>query len=88
MSSKFLKSKSLCPLPFTGAIVNTDGSVQCCSISKEHLGNVNERSLKEILSTSEKLKEIRREMLQNKFQEIAKTVMSKNNITQTRILRI
>ena len=67
MSSKFLKSKSLCPLPFTGAIVNTDGSVQCCSISKEHLGNVNERSLKEILSTSEKLKEIRREMLQNKF---------------------
>jgi MoaA/NifB/PqqE/SkfB family radical SAM enzyme len=54
-------------LPFAGAIVNTDGSVRCCSISKEELGNVNERPLNEILSTSKKLKQIRREMLDNKF---------------------
>ncbi len=67
MSSKFLKNKSLCPLPFAGAIVNTDGSVQCCSISKETLGNVNEMSLEKILKTSDKLKKIRREMLDNKF---------------------
>jgi len=67
MSSNYLKNKSLCPLPFTGAIVNTDGIVQCCSISKEELGNVNDQTLEQILSTSEKLKEIRRDMLDNKF---------------------
>ena len=54
-------------MPFTGAIVNTDGSVQCCSISKEQLGNVKEQSLEKILTSSTKLKEIRREMLDNKF---------------------
>ena len=62
MSSSFLKNKSLCPLPFAGAIVNTDGSVQCCSISKEYLGNVNKQSLNDILTTSPKLKQIRRDM--------------------------
>ncbi len=67
MSSSFLKNKSLCPLPFAGAIVNTDGSVQCCSISQEYLGNVNKQSLQEILATSPKLKQIRRDMLDNKF---------------------
>ena len=67
MSSRFLKNKSLCPLPFTGAIVNTDGSVQCCSISKEYLGNVNKESLQKILTTSPKLKQIRRDMLDDKF---------------------
>ncbi len=67
MSSKFLKNKSLCPLPFTGAIVNTDGSVQCCSISKETLGNVNEMPLVKILKQSDKLRRIKREMLDNKF---------------------
>ena len=67
MSSQFLKNKSLCPLPFTGAIVNTDGTVQCCSISKEEIGNVNQNSLEQILKNSEKLKQIRREMLDNKF---------------------
>ena len=67
MSSNYLKNRSLCPLPFTGAIVNTDGSVQCCSISKEQLGNVKEQSLEKILTSSTKLKEIRREMLDNKF---------------------
>ena len=67
MSSNYLKNRSLCPLPFTGAIVNPDGSVQCCSISKEKLGNVKQQSLEKILTYSTKLKEIRREMLDNKF---------------------
>ena len=67
MSSDYLKNKSLCPLPFAGAIVNTDGMVQCCSISKEELGNVNKKPLEEILTTSKKLKQIRRDMLDNKF---------------------
>jgi len=67
MSSSYLKNNSLCPLPFTGAIVKTDGSVFCCSISKEQLGNVNEKSLEEILTSSTKLKKIRRDMLDNKF---------------------
>jgi MoaA/NifB/PqqE/SkfB family radical SAM enzyme len=47
--------------------VNTDGTVQCCSISKEEIGNVNQNSLEDILKNSEKLKQIRREMLDNKF---------------------
>jgi radical SAM protein with 4Fe4S-binding SPASM domain len=67
MSSDYLKNKSLCPLPFAGAIVNTDGTVQCCSISKEYLGNVNKKPLEEILNTSKKLKQIRRDMLDHKF---------------------
>ena len=67
MSSKFLKNKSLCPLPFAGAIVMTDGSVKCCSISRDYIGNVNKQSLHEILTKSPKLKQIRRDMLDNKF---------------------
>ena len=67
MSSNYLKNKSLCPLPFTGAIVHTDGTVKCCSISKDTLGNVNSEPLEQILRTSEKLKSIRREMLDQKF---------------------
>jgi radical SAM protein with 4Fe4S-binding SPASM domain len=67
MSVEYLKNNSLCPLPFAGAIVNTDGSVQCCSISQEYLGNVNEKPLEEILKTSTKLKQIRRDMLDKKF---------------------
>ena len=67
MSSDYIKSKTLCPLPFAGAIVNTDGSVQCCSISKQTLGNVNEQPLEQILTTSETLKNIRKEMLEGKY---------------------
>ena len=67
MSVKYLKNNSLCPLPFAGAIVNTDGTVQCCSISKETLGNVNEQTLEQIIKTSKKLKQIRKEMLENKY---------------------
>ena len=67
MSSNYLKNKSLCPLPFAGAVVNTNGDVLCCSISKEVLGNVKNSTLEEILTTSKKLKEIRRDMLDNKF---------------------
>ena len=67
MSSNYLKNKSLCPLPFSGAIVNTDGSVQICSISHGELGNVKEMPLEKILQTSKKLKQIRRDMLDNKF---------------------
>ena len=69
MSANYLKNKSLCPLPFVGAIVNTDGSVQCCSISKDFLGNVKEDSLEHILKHSKARKKIQRAMLQNKFPE-------------------
>ena len=67
MTANYLKHKSLCPLPFAGAIVNTDGSVRCCSVSKEKLGNVKEKPLEEILKNNTKLKQIRRDMLDNKF---------------------
>lgn len=67
MSVKYLKNNSLCPLPFAGAIINTDGSVYCCSISKDCLGNVNDQPLETILKTSTKLKEIKQGMLDNKY---------------------
>ena len=67
MTANYLKHKSLCPLPFAGAIVNPDGSVQCCSVSKEYLGNVKDQPLEEILKNNTKLKQIRRDMLDNKF---------------------
>lgn len=67
MTSKYLKNKSLCPLPFTGASIDTDGTVRCCSISRETLGNVNNESLEQILTTSKKLKKIRKDMLENKY---------------------
>lgn len=67
MSVKYLKNNSLCPLPFAGAIINTDGSVYCCSISKDCLGNVNDKPLETILKTSTKLQEIKQDMLDNKY---------------------
>lgn len=69
MSSNYIKNKSLCPLPFSGGVVNTDGVVRCCSISKDIIGNVNDSALEDILTNSAKLKQIRRDMLDNKFPE-------------------
>ena len=67
MSSNYLKNKSLCPLPFAGAIVHPDGSVQCCSISKEKLGNVNDQPLNEILSNSKKFERCSYEFIKRRF---------------------
>ena len=40
MSVKYLKNKSLCPLPFAGLYIEPGGDVKCCSISKQTLGNI------------------------------------------------
>ena len=79
MSSKYLKSKSLCPLPWTGAIVHTDGTVGICVTSKEQIGNVNDKPLEEILKTSDTLKQIRRQMLDGQFPSNCRACYHKEN---------
>ena len=66
MSVKYLKNKSLCPLPFAGLYIAPNGDAQCCSISQEKLGNVNNTPIEKIIN-SDKVKKIRREMLDEKF---------------------
>jgi len=66
MSSKLLKNKSLCPLPFAGLYINPNGNVKCCSISKDILGNIHKDSI-ENMTKGDVVKKIRREMLDNKF---------------------
>jgi len=66
MSSKFLKNKSLCPLPFAGLYIKPNGNVKCCSISKDILGNIHKDSI-ENMTKGDVVKKIRREMLDNKF---------------------
>ena len=63
---KYLKNKSLCPLPFAGLYVEPDGDVRCCSISKEILGNIHNDSVENMVN-SDTIKKIRREMLDEKF---------------------
>ena len=66
MSVKYLKNKSLCPLPFAGLYIAPNGDAQCCSISREKLGNINNTSIEKIIN-SDTVKKIRRDMLDEKF---------------------
>lgn len=66
MSSKFLKNKSLCPLPFAGLYIEPEGNVKCCSISKETLGNIHTDSIEHIVN-GEIVTKIRKDMLDEKF---------------------
>jgi len=66
MSSKFLKNKSLCPLPFAGLYIAPEGNVKCCSISKETLGNIHTDSIENMVN-GKIITKIRKEMLEQKF---------------------
>ena len=66
MSVKYLKSKSLCPLPFAGIYIEPSGDVKCCSISKQTLGNIHSQSIEELIN-GDTAKNIRRQMLEGEF---------------------
>ena len=63
---KYIKNKSLCPLPFAGLYVEPSGDVRCCSISKKKLGNIHSQSIENIVN-GDAIKSIRRDMLDEKF---------------------
>jgi MoaA/NifB/PqqE/SkfB family radical SAM enzyme len=45
----FFTNKSICTLPWSGFELEPDGGVKNCVISKNHLGNINESSIYDIL---------------------------------------
>lgn len=63
---KYIKNKSLCPLPFAGLYVEPNGNVRCCSISKKKLGNIHSQSIENIVN-GDVIKSIRKDMLDEKF---------------------
>lgn len=63
---KYVKNKSLCPLPFAGLYIDPNGTVRCCSISKERLGNIHHDKITDIVQ-GETVKNIRKQMLDEKF---------------------
>ena len=65
---KYIKSKSLCPLPFSGLYIGPNGQIRCCSISRTNLGNIHDDPIESIVQ-GETVKKIRREMLEGKFPE-------------------
>jgi len=63
---KYIKNKSLCPLPFAGLYIEPSGDVKCCSISKQTLGNIHTQSIEDLIN-GDTVKSIRRDMLDEKF---------------------
>lgn len=61
-AKRILTNRSFCPLPWTGFIVQQNGDVKNCVLANKVLGNVNEKSIQEILSGNTNL-EIKRDML-------------------------
>lgn len=60
----FFHNKSMCPLPWTGFIVNQNGDVKNCVLSKEKLGNLNEDNIVNILN-GPKARTIKEEMIKD-----------------------
>jgi radical SAM protein with 4Fe4S-binding SPASM domain len=46
---EYLTKKSFCSLPWLGVYIQPDGDVRNCAITRETLGNINEKSLVDIL---------------------------------------
>jgi|TARA_R110001592_G_scaffold296413_1_gene566816 radical SAM protein with 4Fe4S-binding SPASM domain len=63
---KYIKNKSLCPLPFAGLYIEPNGSVRCCSISKERLGNIHKDKITDMIQ-GDTVRKIRRQMLDEQF---------------------
>ena len=64
-AKKILTNKSFCPLPWTGFIVQQNGDVKNCVLSKEVIGNIDTNSIEEILAGEKNIK-IKKEMLADK----------------------
>jgi radical SAM protein with 4Fe4S-binding SPASM domain len=61
----FRTNKKFCVAPWTSFQVYADGRVATCSIGKETLGNVNDKSVSQILSNNPIVKRIKTNMLNN-----------------------
>jgi radical SAM protein with 4Fe4S-binding SPASM domain len=61
-AKQIIKNKSFCPLPWTGFIVQQNGDIKNCVLAKEVIGNINERTIQQILS-GEDNKKIKKQML-------------------------
>jgi radical SAM protein with 4Fe4S-binding SPASM domain len=59
----YLTNKSFCPLPWTGFILEPNGDIKNCIVSKDVLGNINDQDVVSILKDS-KNQEIKSCMLQ------------------------
>jgi len=64
-AKEILTNKSFCPLPWTGFIIQQNGDVKNCVLSKEVIGNIDTNSIEEILVGEKNIK-IKREMLADK----------------------
>jgi len=64
-AKEILTNKSFCPLPWTGFIVQQNGDVKNCVLSKEIIGNIDTHSIEEILAGKKNIK-IKEEMLADK----------------------
>lgn len=63
-AKEILTNQSFCPLPWTGFIVQQNGDVKNCVLSKETIGNINNESIEKIL-TGKKNIDIKKQMLSN-----------------------
>lgn len=63
-SKEYLTNKNFCPIPWTGFMYNSDGTVQNCIRNREPIGNLKNNTLKEILDANI---EIKQNMLDNKL---------------------
>jgi radical SAM protein with 4Fe4S-binding SPASM domain len=61
-AKEIIKNKSFCPLPWTGFIVQQNGDIKNCVLAKDVIGNINERTIQQILS-GEHNKKIKKQML-------------------------
>ena len=64
-AKEIVTNKSFCVLPWTGFELEPSGDIKNCIISKEKLGNINNTTIQNILSSRKNLK-LKEDMLENR----------------------
>ena len=64
-AKEIITNKSFCVLPWTGFQLEANGDVKNCIISNETLGNINDTSIQDIMSSPKNLK-LKEDMLENR----------------------
>jgi hypothetical protein len=62
---KYLTNKNFCPIPWTGLMYNFDGTVKNCIRSAAPIGNIQEKSIEQILN-GDKNVQTQLEMISNR----------------------
>jgi len=55
-----------CQMPFTSLIIRDDGSVYCCHLNRQILGNFEQKGIEEIWNGKEML-EVRKKIMQHDY---------------------